>query len=290
MTARVITANLMGGLGNQLFQIFTTIAYGIDQQRKIIFPYTDVLTTGKIRNTYWESFLMNLKHFTTTVIAELEQYPHYRERSFRYEPIPSISQSHVKLYGYFQSYKYFEKYEDQLFKMIKLDKQLATVKIEYSQLFNHIDNTISMHFRLGDYKLHPNMHPIMPFYYYYDALDHIISTRKNYDDMCTIRILYFCEKEDIEQVNVIINKLKMQPLFSNFAFIKVDDSIEDWKQMLLMSCCNDNIIANSTFSWWGGYFNRMPNKIVCYPSTWFGPASNNVVDDLFPSSWHKIVL
>ena len=69
----------------------------------------------------------------------------------------------------------------------------------------------------------------------------------------------------------------------------MDDFIPDWQQMLLMSICNDNIIANSTFSWWGSYFNENPDKIVCYPGVWFGPklTQNNTVD-LFPEDWKKI--
>jgi len=56
-----------------------------------------------------------------------------------------------------------------------------------------------------------------------------------------------------------------------------------------MSCCQHNIIANSSFSWWAAYFNTNPNKIICYPEKWFGPQlSQHNTKDLFPPSWHKI--
>jgi hypothetical protein len=100
-------------------------------------------------------------------------------------------------------------------------------------------------------------------------------------------ILYFCEKEDNEDVELKIEVLKKE--FPTIEFIKADDSIEDWKQMLIMSCCKHNIIANSSFSWWGGHFNIDKEKIVCYPKVWFGPKmSHHNLDDLFPPSWNKI--
>jgi hypothetical protein len=81
---------------------------------------------------------------------------------------------------------------------------------------------------------------------------------------------------------------KLSGKYPQVSFIKVDDAIPDWKQLLIMSCCHDNIIANSTFSWWGAYFNETPEKIVCYPDRWFGPKLNNDVRDLFIDSWTKI--
>lgn len=74
-----------------------------------------------------------------------------------------------------------------------------------------------------------------------------------------------------------------------FEFVAVDTNIPDWQQMLLMSCCNSNIIANSTFSWWSAYSNPNKNKIICFPAIWFGPnLSHNNINDMFPNNWFKI--
>jgi hypothetical protein len=59
--------------------------------------------------------------------------------------------------------------------------------------------------------------------------------------------------------------------------------------MLIMSCCNHNIIANSSFSWWGAYLNGFQEKIVCFPSAWFGEALNNYNHiDMIPGDWIQI--
>ena len=60
-----LSCYLMGGLGNQLFQIFATIAHGIKYQYKVIFPYSEVLTVGTIRTTYWDLFLKNIQFMLT---------------------------------------------------------------------------------------------------------------------------------------------------------------------------------------------------------------------------------
>ena len=56
----------------------------------------------------------------------------------------------------------------------------------------------------------------------------------------------------------------------------------------MISLCQNNIISNSTFSWWGAYFNENKEKIICYPSLWFRPDINNSTEDLFPEYWIKI--
>jgi hypothetical protein len=73
-------------------------------------------------------------------------------------------------------------------------------------------------------------------------------------------------------------------------FIRVNPHLDDWEQMLLMSLCEHNIIANSTFSWWGAYLNSNVEKIVCYPDQWFSPKANKDTSDLFLEDWVKIPL
>ena len=94
----------------------------------------------------------------------------------------------------------------------------------------------------------------------------------------------------LKNIKTFNNKIdELQREFQNITFTPVDTSIVDYEQVLLMSLCQHNIIANSSFSWWGAYFNQNMSKIVTYPSKWFGPAQGNKkMDDMYPIGWEKI--
>jgi hypothetical protein len=278
----------MGGLGNQLFQIFTTIAYGIKYKRQIVFPYSDTLKIGIERPTYWNNFLSTLKMMTTFDVgygitnSTFVRFSNVFETAFNYTEMQDVNYKEVLLNGYYQSYKYFDEYKNTIFSIIRLTSKQDDIKKEFSDILLNDRHVISMHFRLGDYVNIQDSHPLMKYEYYENALHHITNHRNN-----NLYVIYFCQKEDNDTVYVMIDKLKEK--FPNIMFIKADDTISDWKQMLLMSCCNDNIIANSTFSWWGAYFNLNKDKIVCYPSIWFGPKINHDTNDLFLDDWIKIL-
>ena len=271
----MISCELMGGLGNQLFQIFTTISYAIKHKQSFSFLYTNVLGN---RPTYWNNFFGSLKNFTT------HSRPHLfyiKENGFHYEEFPEPSQNeNTSLFGYFQSYKYFEQHWNTLSRLIRLEDQKSAIRNKYN---HNYENLVSMHFRLGDYKNLQHYHPIMKYEYYRNSIQHI-STATNNEKL---KVLYFCEKEDVEEVQIIVDRLQEQ--FPDCRFVKIDHGIVDWEQLLMMSLCRHNIIANSTFSWWGAYFNSHEDKIVCYPDIWFGPSLHDKnLKDLFPETWNKI--
>lgn len=281
-----VSIKLMGGLGNQLFQLFTAITYGLENTCNVIFPYTEQLRSGTIRNTYWNTFLIGLRNMTTyepsckETNESLLSMPMYSEKSFDYKKISSPKGPRMLLHGYFQSYKYFNKHWDTIKQMICLEEQQTAIKREYADLFSGKE-TVSLHFRIGDYITIQDCHPIMPIDYYYNAICNLMMRKdKQY------RILYFCQDVDNERVSLIINRLT--GMFPNIEFIKIDDGIDDWKQMLIMSVCSHNIIANSTYSWWGAWFNTNPNRCIYYPNRWFGKSLPHTTTDLFPREWVKV--
>lgn len=281
---------LMGGLGNQLFQIFTTIAYANRTRRRLIFTHSDRLTTGTVRSTYWDTLLSRLKMFTTfnekyglTNDDIHRNFYRHNESGFHYQEIsPLYDETNVLLCGYYQSYKYFSKYLSSILSMIQLEHQQNSIKRKLNLV--HSSSTITVHFRLGDYKDIQGFHPLMSLTYYKNALSEVIRVRGV--DHC-MRVLYLCQAEDNAIVSEYIRTLNA--LWPNIVFEKVDDSIPDWEQMLIMSCCRDNIIANSTFSWWGAFLNQNPDKVVCYPSQWFGvKLEKHDTKDLFPEDWRCV--
>lgn len=280
----MITCNLMGGLGNQIFQIFTTISYAIKSKNRFDFLDVDKLGEGSttIRPTYWNTFFSNLKPF---LIKKFPEPIHViREKDFLYNelPINEMYNKNVLIYGYFQSYKYFHNHYAVICRMIGLEKKKNELLFNLGFTNDFLKNSCSMHFRIGDYKNIQHVHPLATYDYYEKTLSHI----QNKNPSQSFTIFYFCEEVDIEDVLQIIKPLSLK--FVDYNFERGDNSLEDWEQMLLMSSCHHNIIANSSFSWWAAYLNTWEDKIVCYPSVWFGPSANIDTRDLCPDDWKKI--
>jgi len=273
----MITTEVMGGLGNQLFQIFNLIAYSLTYKVPFFFEAKKISRLD--RPFYWSNFLLSLRPFLR--IAYDSKIPQYKEPNFHYDKIVQFNKitQPFKFFGYFQSYKYFQEQQESIYKFIKLDEQIDKIKSEYDYT-----NRISLHFRVGDYINLQQHHPVMKIDYYIKSLKSLINDTKK--DNWTV--LFFCEEGDIAYVDFQINLIKQE--LPNIIFEKIDSKYADWQQVLIMSLCQHHIIANSTFSWWGAYFNKNVDKQVYYPSLWFGPAQGEKnTDDLFPPKWNKIM-
>jgi hypothetical protein len=282
----MISSKLCGGLGNQLFQIFTAISYAIENSKPFFFLNNYQLGNGSngstIRYTYWNTFLSALKPFLRN-INEIPQLTYITENDFKYQVLPINSTSTCTLLvGYFQSPKYFNNYKEIIYKLLKIDLKKSIVKNKIPIDFNET-TYISAHFRFGDYKNYPNIYTLLTATYYKNALNNILK-----DGIKEYKVLYFCENDSVNEVNEIIDTLKSD--FPQINFIRADPQLEDWEQMLLMSLCKHNIIANSTFSWWGAYLNTNPEKIVCYPDQWFSPKAKKDTSDFCLDDWKKITI
>ena len=282
----MIYIELMGGLGNQLFQIFCGLAYSFEN--KIPFKINNnkldkvsPLDNVSLRPTYCDNFLINLSKFTYNNNINL---PVYREKTFfKYDKIPLIAQD-IKLFGYYQSYKYFETQYKNIIKLIGLEERKTQIYEKNNALFIGNKKPISLHFRIGDYVKNQTIHPILNINYYIKSINLLKSKLKDFDD--NYYLLIFGEINDNKKILDNIQIIKNN--FNSIEIVICDYNIEDYEQMLLMSLCDHNIIANSSFSWWGAYFNSNSEKIVSYPNIWNG--STNDTQDLFPENWNKIII
>lgn len=282
----MISCKLCGGLGNQLFQIFTTIAYAMKYSKSFFFLNNYQLNGCTIRYTYWNTFLSTLHPFLKND-EQLSEIMVLKENDFTYKELPDNLECNVDtiLLGYFQSPKYFNNFKDVICKLLKIDFKKMIVKNKVKISFDNI-YTISLHFRFGDYKNYPNIYPLLDKTYYKSALDIVVEELSIMNIQKQILVVYFCENDSLLESENIINSLKTS--FPKIRFQRADPILEDWEQMLLMSLCQHNIIANSTFSWWGAYLNSNVGKIVCYPEQWFMSKTKKDTSDLFFEDWIKV--
>jgi hypothetical protein len=175
------------------------------------------------------------------------------------------SKKNYFLDGWFASEKYFDEYKDCILESFSYTDEFVE-KLKNSQYKNVLyDNVTSLHVRRTDY-VNSNYHNVLTEEYYKKSIE-IIS---NYDYL-------FVFSDDIDWC-------KENFSFKNIVFVEEFDDIED---LWLMSLCNNNIIANSTFSWWASYLNKNPNKKIISPINWFN-INNHRVFDIIPDSWIKI--
>jgi len=282
------TVEIMGGLGNQLFQIFALLGYSLQRNRHAVFEDKPI-SCGHRTTTYWHTpLLANLRPMLTSAKGPVSPTS-YREGNFAFNSIPDGIN---RLWGYFQSAKYFQSVEDQIFALLGIRHLQEQMTTKFSGSFDHSTTTVSMHFRLGDYVNLQHCHNVLPLAYYMDAVRQLVATFPSQ----RLMILYFCEVPDIGYVQ----RTYIQPLaaaFSSVEFVLANGQLADWEQLVLMSLCDHHIIANSSFSWWGAYLHRARcskpyEHVVYYPSKWFGPGLAPLHDckDLCPTEWIKVAV
>ncbi|MBD23820.1 MAG: hypothetical protein CMG46_02280 [Candidatus Marinimicrobia bacterium] len=263
---------LQGELGDQLFQIFTLYSYALQHNYRI---YLSKIKEDNTKYTYWDTIFKYFKPYLVDVhLLQHTRFYHYIEQVYNYRTLPTVK-NNIMLTGYFQSYKYFDKYKEDIYQRLKI-KTLQEEVINM-HMVPYIDSKkVSIHFKIGNDKDSQN---ILGYNYYEKCIEMITN---KIDD---ILFIYFYEEEDYEQVQMIINQLKDE--FTN-TFIPINTCINDWEQLLCISCCNHNIISNCNFSWWGAYLNMDNYKKVYYPSKWFSPTLSYNTCTLFPNTWIKV--
>lgn len=201
--------------------------------------------------------------------------PHHSiEKQFNFDQtILWISSWYVE--WYFQTEKYFMNYEDDIRKDFKFIIPPSERNQEYINII-HSCNAVSLHIRRWDYVSNPSaksFHGTCNLNYYRKAIEIIKTKIEN--------PVFFIFSDDMNwaKENLIIEEKGYYVDFNN-----IDTNYED---MRLMSLCKHNIIANSSFSWWGAWLNKNKEKIVIAPKKWFNNKKINF-NDIIPANWIKI--
>lgn len=278
----MITINVCGGLGNQMYMIFAGLSYSIDNKDNNV----SMFFIESKRKHYIDTFFYKISH--------LFKEKHYIKNVKIIKDSKDLGYFHIPKYenisfnGYLQSYKFFEHNIDEILNIIDFDTLKKNTLKKYKNLFDSKCINISLHFRYGDAKIKgkEHYHPIHDISYFINSISRIIDILQNNN----FKIIVFYEEEDL---STIINNIDIIQKKHNIKIQKIDTDIVDWEQMILMSLCDHNIIANSTFSWWGAYLNTNKHKIVTYPEKWFGNKifekfNEKQIDDRFPSNWIRI--
>lgn len=276
----VIGCSLCGGLGNQLFQIYTCMAHALRNTgsvENVLFTDENVIN----RPTYWNTLLQTLeskvKHSRYLLDFQGQSVEPVREHGFHYNALPPTPMNTSQwLGGYFQSYLYFHQEAESIRAFLQIDRLTHPLRTKVPP------NTVSMHFRFGDYLKYPNIYPLLTYEYYDHSLSMLI------DEVPTVtNVMLFYEPSCETHVFPILNKLRSK--FSSMRFMLVEQRLSDWEQLLVMSLCDHHIIANSTFSWWGAYLNKSKNKQVLYPAQWFVDNTGYDTTEMSPGSWCPVV-
>jgi hypothetical protein len=282
---------LKGGLGNQLFQYSIgralSLEYNIELKLDLSFLIDRTNLDITYRNFELSNFNINASIATKKELIKYKKYTfksffkfysilNFTENNFTYKINYIEKKTHIYLDGFWQSEKYFKKYRNSLLNELVPIRKPNDLNKEYINLILN-SNSISVHIRRGDYISNNNantFHGLCSIDYYLNAISYIINHIKN-------PVFYFFS-DDINWVKNNFDNSSFQKYFISHNF--ENTSFEDLR---LMTYCKHNIIANSTFSWWGAWLNTNPNKIVIAPSKWFVDLTM-ISEDLIPESWIKI--
>jgi hypothetical protein len=218
------------------------------------------LDKGKIRNTLQRK--LPIMFFR----AVINESGHAFHKEFYSYP------KNLYLNGFWQSEKYFEPVKELLVKEFSLKEKLHDANAELGNKINTC-NSASLHVRRGDYVTNKETqayHGVCSIEYYQKA------------------IAYLKIKGEIDHLFVFSDDVDWAKgnLKSDIAITVIDLNNPGYLDMYLMSLCKHNIIANSSFSWWGAWLNQNSDKIVIAPNKWF--ANGQLTPDIYPSGWVKL--
>lgn len=288
----MIIAKINGGLGNQLFQYAAGRALAHHHQVELVLDLSD-FKKNPIGNTPRICELNNYPIVARVATAQEESlfrfyhgrvlrripllprpWVHIREPHFQYDHHFFNHSKNAFLDGYWQSYMYF----DGISELIRSELQpLESPGILNQELFEamRFQNSIALHIRRGDYVSNAKAaihHGLCSLEYYQRAIDRMLEA------VADPHFYVFSDDLEWAKANLDID--------APVKFVGHNVGQQAFQDLRLISHCKHQIIANSSFSWWGAWLNPNPHKIVIGPKKWF--LVNKNTSTLFPPGWHRL--
>ena len=260
----------MGRFANQMFQYAALKGIARNTGVDFCIPYheqpVDDGLGNMVRSELFDSFDLKVN----TGFLNNGHAPSVKERFFHFdEELFKLCPDHVSLIGYFQSEKYFKHIEDEIREDFTFKDDILN---PCKEMIASVDNPIALHVRRTDYITNSVNHPPCTLDYYEAALKHFDDDRN---------VIVFSDDPAW---------CSEQGLFSDDRFM-ISENTDNRVDLCLMTLCDDFIIANSSFSWWGAWLSSNKNKKVIAPSRWFGEegyTKNNDTKDLIPDGRTRI--
>lgn len=278
----MITIRLMGGLGNQMFQYAAARSLAERQHSKLALDLSwfdqdfDVESTARKYELDCFRLDQSTQKFAKGLIGRLTNKfsQSYNEPHFHYDENFFSLASNATLSGYFQSEKYFSEIRPRLLADFHWVRQAEGINKDLVKNLEEDTKSVSVHVRRGDYVTNAaaaKTHGLAGVAYYRKAVELI--------------------SKDIPQPNLYVFSDDPDWCKKHLTFkqptIYIAHNTDGAEDLRLMRLCRHNVIANSSFSWWGAWLNENPDKQVIAPQAWFANAEHST-KDLIPSSWRQI--
>ncbi len=272
-----IVVNLIGGVGNQMFQY--ALGYVISKKTGFellldLSAYNDYKTRNfELNNFSFDYKIATTDDFTKLNKKHLFKKTLYKDKKKTFDSSVLKIKNSAYLKGFWQSEKYFLDYRCDILKLFEFKDKNFIKNIE---LFSDVQNSnsVSINLRLGDYvtnEVNRRVHFVCKKEYYANALKYIAQKVDNPK--------FFVFSDDLE------GSKEYLPDGYDYVFANTANWQED---MYFMSQAKHNVVANSSFSWWAAWLNQNPDKIVVAPSKWFRDEARINDKDFVPKSWVKV--
>jgi len=273
------SVRLSGGLGNQLFQYAYARAINAKINKSKYSWLNAAYLRGNPINRYGldkYNIKLKIESIFSRICRNILRIPVINENGNSYGKFnPQLLKLPKSAYikGLFQTEKYFKNIRHELLSDLTIKASLNVANQDMLDKILSEKNATSLHIRRGDYLWFPEKHNILPLDYYKKAVKYIANKVSSPH--------FFIFSDD---VNWVLANLKLN---HPYTVVNINNKTTDgYLDLNLMRFCQHNIIANSTFSWWGAWMNDNKDKIVIAPSVWVSSKAD--VSDIVPDEWVRL--